>query len=100
MSANADEYARRMAEAKPALHIEGKVVVLAVVVIPHAPKNEICGLRGGRLLVKVTAAPEKGKANRAVVDIVAEYFGIPSSTLMVLRGETARQKDIVLHRLT
>ncbi len=98
MSVGEDEYARRKTEVAPALHAEGGAVVLAVAVIPRAPKNEVCGIRAGRLLVKVTAAPEKGKANRAVVDIIAEYLGVAPSTLTVLRGESARHKDILLQK--
>jgi len=99
MSERDDEYSRRKAGVEPALHREGGAVVLSVAVIPRAPKNEVCGLRGGRLLVKVTAAPEKGKANRAVLDLVAEHLGLAPSTLLVLRGESARHKDILLQKL-
>lgn len=89
---------RRFALLGPALREEGDSRVLAVAVIPRAPKSEVCGLRNGRLLVKVTAVPEKGKANQAVLQVVAEYLGVAPTTLSVMRGKSARHKDILLQK--
>ncbi len=99
MSIEIEEYLRRKAMLEPALHHEGDAIVLSVAVIPRAPKNEVCGLRGGRLLVKVTAAPEKGNANRAVLSLIAEHLGVAPSTLSLLRGTSTRHKDVLLHSL-
>ncbi len=44
------------------------------------------------LRITVTAAPEKGKANRAVIKILAKALGVPKSRLRLLRGETGRDK--------
>jgi len=51
---------------KPALHEEKEGIVLDVYVIPRAPYDSVEGLRDGRILLRVKAAPEKGKANEAV----------------------------------
>jgi uncharacterized protein YggU (UPF0235/DUF167 family) len=48
--------------------------------------------------VAVTAAPEDGKANAAVLKILAKAMGLPRSRLSIVRGETARVKTIRVDR--
>lgn len=48
--------------------------------------------------VKVTASPEKGKANKEVCCLVAEYFGVSASAVRIIRGQTARRKIIEIIR--
>lgn len=64
---------------------------LAVRVTPRASRNAV--LRDGDALrVTVTTVPEGGKANAAVVKLLAKALGIPKSRLELLRGETSRDK--------
>jgi uncharacterized protein YggU (UPF0235/DUF167 family) len=49
---------------------------------------------GDRLLVKVRTKPEDGKANAAVLDLLAAALGIASSRLHLLRGTTGRDKQV------
>jgi uncharacterized protein YggU (UPF0235/DUF167 family) len=44
--------------------------------------------------VQVTAAPEKGKANAAVVDVLAEALDLPKSALRIVSGETSPLKTV------
>ncbi|HPY05732.1 MAG TPA: DUF167 domain-containing protein [Rectinema sp.] len=81
---------------KPALHEEKEGIVLDVYVIPRAPYDSVEGLRDGRILLRVKAAPEKGKANEAVLDLIADYFDIASSNLRILRGHSSKRKSILL----
>jgi uncharacterized protein (TIGR00251 family) len=67
---------------------------LPVRVQPKARANEIVGFRAGRLLVRVTSAPEDGKANKAVCRLLAKRLGVPVSRLEVIRGVTSRDKVI------
>ncbi len=53
---------------------------------------------GGVLKVKVTAPPEKGKANAAVCELVAAAFGVARRNVEILRGETSTNKQIRVHR--
>jgi uncharacterized protein YggU (UPF0235/DUF167 family) len=46
--------------------------------------------------VRVTAAPEDGKANAAVIALLAKALGVPRSALAIVRGATARDKIIRL----
>jgi uncharacterized protein (TIGR00251 family) len=71
--------------------------LLAVRVTPKASRNELTGLYTAAdgtvsLSVKVTAAPDKGKANTAVIALLAKKLGIAKSTLTLVKGETDRNK--------
>jgi len=44
--------------------------------------------------VKVTAPPEKGKANEAVIKILADYFSVPKSSVNIVGGKSTRTKII------
>ena len=79
----------------------GEGVALAVRVSPRASKNSIDGIRTDadgteRLVVKVTAPPDKGKANAAVIKLLAKATGVAPGQITVTAGETSRSKTIVL----
>jgi uncharacterized protein len=66
---------------------------LTVRATPKADRNEIAGRRAdGALLVRVTAAPEDGRANAAVCALVAKALRVPKGAVRVVRGETSRDK--------
>jgi uncharacterized protein (TIGR00251 family) len=67
---------------------------LALKVSPKASRDAITGWRGEVLKVAVTAAPERGKANAAVIDLLARSLGLPRSSIRVLRGETSQDKTV------
>jgi uncharacterized protein YggU (UPF0235/DUF167 family) len=48
----------------------------------------------------VTAAPEKGKANAAVVALLSETLGVPKSSIEIVRGDTSRNKTLRIRGLT
>ena len=69
----------------------------AVHVSPKAGRDEIVGVRTledglQEVDVRVTAAPDKGAANKAVCKLVAKELGLPKSAVAVKRGETSRHK--------
>ena len=59
---------------------------------PRARRDEVVELAGGVLRVRVTAAPEGGEANRAVIALLAEAFGVAPSRVELMRGATSREK--------
>jgi uncharacterized protein YggU (UPF0235/DUF167 family) len=65
---------------------------LAVRVTPGA-KVETLEIDAGRLLAKVRAKPQDGKANDAVRDLLASALGLAPSRLELLRGATSREKQ-------
>lgn len=69
-------------------------------VTPKASRNAVAGLAdtadGGRVLkVTVTAVPENGKANEAVIKLLSKAWKLPKSSLTVVAGATDRNK--ILH---
>ena len=71
-------------------------VELPVRAIPGASRNEIGGSREGALLVRITTAPEKGKANRAIIDLLAEVLGLRKKDLELIRGQRHKNKCFLL----
>lgn len=72
---------------------------IAVVVTPKSGKDVVAGwvvdANGEReLAVKVTAAPEKGKATKAVCKTLAAFFGVPKSSVECVRGDLSRHKMV------
>ena len=65
---------------------------LIVWVQPGASRERVVGLRGDAVKVAVTAPPEKGKANRAVVRLIAGEFGIAARAVTVASGAGSRRK--------
>lgn len=73
---------------KAAISPEG---TLAVRVTPKASSERIA-VEAGAVRVWVTAPPDKGKANKAVIALVAKALGVPKSAVELVRGDTAREK--------
>jgi len=69
-----------------------EAVLLHVRVQPKARANAVKGWHGAALRVSVTAAPEGGKANRAVIELLAATLSVPPSSIRLVRGATSRDK--------
>jgi len=63
-------------------------------VAPKAARNAIQGWHGERLKVSVTAVPERGKANEAVIELMAEALGVAPSRIEVVAGHTQPNKRL------
>ena len=61
---------------------------------PKAKRNHIEVIEGGGLKVYVTAAPESGKANDAVVALLSKALKVPKSRMSIVRGQKSRDKLI------
>jgi len=62
--------------------------------MPRSSKNQIAGVRDGRLVIRVTAPPVDRAANDAVLDLLAEHLDLPRRSLAIVSGQTSRQKTI------
>jgi len=71
------------------------VTLVDVRVHPGASRNELTE-QDGHLVVRVTAPPAEGKANAAVCKLVAKHFGVPPSSVEVVRGHRGRRKVLRL----
>jgi uncharacterized protein (TIGR00251 family) len=63
-------------------------------VIPRSGKDEVVKISDAEYKVKVTAPPEKGKANEKVVELLAYHLAVPKSSMKIIAGKTARIKII------
>jgi uncharacterized protein len=75
-------------------------VQLAVRVMPRAPQNAIDGVRNGRLVLRVTAAPVDGAANEGVCRLLADALSVPRRDVTVLAGQTSRNKTVRIDGLS
>ncbi|MBM4048590.1 MAG: DUF167 domain-containing protein [Planctomycetes bacterium] len=69
-------------------------VVFLVRVQPGARRDAVLGEHAGALKVSVCAAPDRGKANKAVLALLAEGLGVAKSALALVSGETSREKRV------
>ena len=72
----------------------GGGVTFAVRVVPRASKNEIVGIHGDALKIRVTAPPVEGRANEALVAFLAQRLGVRKSQVEIVAGATSRRKMI------
>lgn len=85
-----------MGEALP-FQINADHVRLSVKLTPNAGRDGIDGAEPGAdgetlLKARVTAVPEKGKANKALIELLAKSLKLPKSSISVISGDTARKK--------
>jgi uncharacterized protein (TIGR00251 family) len=75
-------------------HDEG--CVLAVYAQPGARRNAIVGEQNGCLKVAVTAPPDQGRANKALVEVLADGLCLKRSQISLLSGPAQRTKKFLL----
>lgn len=61
---------------------------------PGARRSRLCGAHGGALKLEVTAPPERGRANDAVVELLAAELGLPRCRVRVAAGATSQDKVV------
>lgn len=79
-------------------HAEG--VILPVRAQPGAGKSGIRGHHEGALKVSVTQVAEKGKANKALVEVLAKSLGLRKSQLELISGDTSQNKRFLVREET
>jgi uncharacterized protein (TIGR00251 family) len=84
----------------PYLRASEDGVVLTVRVQPRAGRSGIGAPHGDELRVRVTAAPERGAANEALVRLLAYTLGCAPSRVEIVRGAGSRQKRVLLRGFT
>ncbi len=71
-------------------------MLITVKVIPKSSKNELEQISEGVFKAKITVAPEKGKANAKVIELLSRHFNIPKSEIQIVSGLTSKQKRVLL----
>lgn len=69
---------------------------LKVKVVPGSSRDEIVGWLGDALKIKVMAPPERGKANDAVVELLAERLGLSADAITVVSGHSSPSKVVAV----
>lgn len=91
-----------MSEEAAGLAIQEKdgFLIIPVRVVPRAKKNEIVGMEGGTLKVRIAAPPVGGKANEVLVEFLAQALGVRKGQMEIVRGLRARDKTIRVRGLS
>jgi uncharacterized protein (TIGR00251 family) len=63
-------------------------------VIPNASRSEITVEKNGDWKIKVQTPPEDGRANKAVIQLLAQHFKIPKNRIKIIAGEKSHRKII------
>jgi uncharacterized protein len=81
-------------------HSRGDVVRFSVRLQPRASKNEIAGLQGAALKVRVTAPPVDGLANEALIELLSRTLKTSRRNVCIVSGHTSRTKLIEISEAT
>ena len=94
MSDSATNLAEHAVELRRKLAHDGGLV-LDIKAVPRSRTAEVSDvMANGVLKVKVTAVPEKGRANEEICALLAEYLGAPKRSVEVIYGHTSPQKRV------
>lgn len=75
-------------------------IVLNVRAQPRSSRSGIDGLLGDAVKVRIRCAPVDGKANKELVETLADAFGLPKSSVVFKGGETSKTKRLLLRGLS
>jgi len=73
---------------------------LRVWIQPKAAKNEVVGWVDGALRIRLTAPPVEGKANKGLVEFLADWLNIPRSQIRLLNGQKSRYKLVEIEGIS
>lgn len=76
--------------------IDKNGIRLSVHAQPGAAKSELVGTHGAALKIRIAARAEDGAANKAICSFLAELFGVPKTSVSILRGSSSRQKTVLI----
>ncbi|MEC9373529.1 MAG: DUF167 domain-containing protein [Planctomycetota bacterium] len=74
-------------------------ITLQLKVVPGARRDEIAGVLGDRLKIRVSAPPEGGKANKAVCRLIATRLGVRVADIEIVAGHSSPEKSVQIRGL-
>jgi len=74
----------------------GTSMQLKVMLQPKASCNEIVGMHGDYLKIRVTAMPTAGQANAALTQLLAAHYDVAPSQVKIIAGKQSRYKTVVI----
>ena len=69
-------------------------VVFKVKVLPGSSRTTVCGLLDEMVKIKVSAVPEKGKANKCLLDFLAKQLSVKRNTVKIVSGKSSPIKSV------
>jgi uncharacterized protein (TIGR00251 family) len=75
------------------------MAVISIKVVPGSKKNRVVGKYGDAIKVQVSAPPEGGKANQAVIALLVEALGVRPQQISITRGHTQPRKTVQIEGL-
>jgi uncharacterized protein len=69
-------------------------VIFTVKVVPGSSRTGVSGMLNGMVKIKISAAPEKGKANQCLIKFLAKKLGVKKSAISVISGRTNPIKKV------
>lgn len=84
----------------PYLAERGDGVILNLLVQPRASRNQLMGVQGEELKVRLTSPPVEGAANALCIEYFAKLFRLPKSRLSLVAGERSRHKRLLIEGLS
>lgn len=71
-------------------------MILDLHVQPGASRTEFAGKHGERIKIRLAAPAHEGKANEALIEFLATYYGVPRRSVRITSGLKSRQKRVVI----
>jgi uncharacterized protein (TIGR00251 family) len=76
------------------------MATLRVHVVPNAKIDKVVGEHGGAIKIKLRTPAVEGKANAALINFLAERLKVPARTLVLVRGQKSRDKQVRIDGLS
>ncbi len=70
------------------------IMLIRVKVLPNSRRNTVTKTGESSYEARLNAAPEKGKANAKLVELLAKHFGVPKSAIRIIKGNKSRNKSV------
>ena len=81
----------------PSQHMKSNIKIK---LLPRSSKNQIIGKEGDTLKVKVTSPPVDGKANEALIELLAKRLGVSKSNIKIISGRRSKLKTVTISGLS
>jgi len=75
-------------------------IIFKAFIQPRASRNEIAGLSGDALKIRLTAPPVEGAANKMLTQFLAKSLKVRKSDVVILKGESSRTKQVLVRSAT
>lgn len=89
-----------MSELPPYLRIQPDGASVQIRVVPRASRNELGGVLGDRLKIKIAAPPVDSAANEELIAFLAKRLGLSRGAIRITQGQTSRNKTLLVHGLS